>query len=511
FVSLLAFRLANVFLVQTYIHPDETWQSLEVAHRSAFGYGFATWEWHYALRGFAHPMMFAAVYRALGWLRLDDTFLILAAPYALVALTAAAVDYATYHFAKRIAGCQVAPWALVCSLVSWTMASGIVRPLVNSAETALTAAAFVFWPWRRSGSRADRVAQSSSTIATGSSLPAALALAASSCIIRPTSGALWLCAGIVLLLRQPRTHRVARTAYIIRTALLIGAAALLIMLSIDRIWYGEWVFPPYNFYVFNVGEGLATWFGESSPFYHLFVSIPTLFTSMLPFVFHGIYVSYRDHCMSLDPAAVAVAASVVFSLVGHMEYRFLYPLLPIGFTYSAVSIHTSRWLTLRNVIVYLLVTNVPAALYLDLVHQRGVVDVMAHLRQRAVSGEVKSIGFLMPCHSTPFYSHLHKDIAMWFLTCEPPLEKSRLPTHYWEADEFEQNPDAFLDTIFRHLGNAHPLPGSPRPRPSHLVLYECMADRIHGHLAALGYGECARFFNTHFAGDSRREGDVLVY
>ncbi|KAJ2827497.1 hypothetical protein FBU31_003157 [Coemansia sp. 'formosensis'] len=76
FVSLLALRLANVALVQTFIHPDETWQSLEIAHRAVFDYGFVTWEWQHALRGFAHPMLFAAVYAALRALDLDDTFLI---------------------------------------------------------------------------------------------------------------------------------------------------------------------------------------------------------------------------------------------------------------------------------------------------------------------------------------------------------------------------------------------------------------------------------------------------
>ncbi|KAJ2604865.1 hypothetical protein GGF44_006673 [Coemansia sp. RSA 1694] len=76
FASLLVLRLANVILVQTFIHPDETWQSLEVAHRAVFGYGFVTWEWRHALRGFAHPMLFAAVYALLRALRLDDTFLI---------------------------------------------------------------------------------------------------------------------------------------------------------------------------------------------------------------------------------------------------------------------------------------------------------------------------------------------------------------------------------------------------------------------------------------------------
>ncbi|KAJ2851467.1 hypothetical protein IWW36_001106 [Coemansia brasiliensis] len=80
YAVLLVLRIVNALLIQTYIHPDETWQSLEVAHRLAFGYGFVTWEWRHALRGFAHPMLFAAVYRMLWLLGLDNSFLVVSMP-----------------------------------------------------------------------------------------------------------------------------------------------------------------------------------------------------------------------------------------------------------------------------------------------------------------------------------------------------------------------------------------------------------------------------------------------
>ncbi|KAJ1877342.1 glycosylphosphatidylinositol anchor biosynthesis [Kickxella alabastrina] len=231
-----------------------------------------------------------------------------------------------------------------------------------------------------------------------------------------------------------------------------------------------------------------------------------------------------------------------------MEYRFLYPLLPIGFVYAAMSMQSlagplwpssssedsahrvgsgSPW-SVRRIVAYLLLTNVPATLYLNLVHQRGVIDVLSYLR-RQPENDLTGIGFLMPCHSTPFYSHLHRNIPMWFLACEPPLDKSQLGTHYWEADDFEQRPADFLNRIFTDttgrcdasLGvgcldkvdevDGHPRPGHWRLLPSHLVLYDNMAQRIRGTLKQLGYSEKKRFFNTHFEGDSRRKGDVVVY
>ena len=49
----------------------------------------------------------------------------------------------------------------------------------------------------------------------------------------------------------------------------------------------------------------------------------------------------------------------------------------------------------------------------------------------ALTGELKSVAFLMPCHSTPWQSHLHRQAletpqgsgeggTAWFITCEPP-------------------------------------------------------------------------------------------
>jgi len=45
FALALLVRLGWAVLSGSYFQPDETWQSLEVAHRLVFGYGYLTWEW----------------------------------------------------------------------------------------------------------------------------------------------------------------------------------------------------------------------------------------------------------------------------------------------------------------------------------------------------------------------------------------------------------------------------------------------------------------------------------
>ena len=43
FISLFLFRSLNGLFVNTWFDPDETWQSLEVAHQTVFGVGYMTW------------------------------------------------------------------------------------------------------------------------------------------------------------------------------------------------------------------------------------------------------------------------------------------------------------------------------------------------------------------------------------------------------------------------------------------------------------------------------------
>lgn len=53
--------------------------------------------------------------------------------------------------------------------------------------------------------------------------------------------------------------------------------------------------------------------------------------------------------------------------------------------------------------------------------RRGTISVMSHLAERA---DRQTLGgwtlFLTPCHATPWYSHLHRQLPMRFLDCSPP-------------------------------------------------------------------------------------------
>jgi phosphatidylinositol glycan class B len=74
--ALVAFRVSSAVLSQTAFVPDEYWQSLEVAHRMVFGYGYLTWEWQESIRGYTHPLLYAGLYKVLALLHVDYALLL---------------------------------------------------------------------------------------------------------------------------------------------------------------------------------------------------------------------------------------------------------------------------------------------------------------------------------------------------------------------------------------------------------------------------------------------------
>ena len=64
----LAIRIAVALHLPSIEYPDEIFESLEPAHRLAFGYGVVTWEWIVGIRSWIFPGFLAGIMRATAWL-----------------------------------------------------------------------------------------------------------------------------------------------------------------------------------------------------------------------------------------------------------------------------------------------------------------------------------------------------------------------------------------------------------------------------------------------------------
>jgi phosphatidylinositol glycan class B len=221
----------------------------------------------------------------------------------------------------------------------------------------------------------------------------------------------------------------------------------LLCLAVDTWFYGRLTFTPLNFLRVNVLEQISLFYGANPWHFYLSQGLPFDTLALLPFTLHGIYHLLRSsagYANATRAVSVAIGTTFAFSLLSHKEFRFIQPLLPILHCASAHSLlrlgagqRTSssyKWLPniKKSHVKLILGLNIPATLIFICIHMRGQVTVTDYIHSLPAD-ELRSVGFLMPCHSTPWQSHLHRSSLesyrgesgyggrLWALSCEPPL------------------------------------------------------------------------------------------
>ncbi|XP_058485511.1 GPI mannosyltransferase 3 [Solea solea] len=474
----VVFRLINCFLVQSSFVPDEYWQSLEVSHRMVFNYGFLTWEWKTGIRGFSHPLVFAIIYKILHLVNLDSVQLLKWLPRMIQALLAAFADVKFFFLIRTLENQHVTKWTFFCHVCSWFSWFCCTRTLSNSTETSLTCLALFYFPL--SGSK------------THSSMKY-LSLVAMAVVFRPTALIVWFPLLLHHFCEEENKLRLITHHYIP-----IGAAAVVISTVIDCIFYEKWTLVQFNFLKFNVVHGVADFYGSHPWHWYLTQGFPVVMGPHLPFFLHGCSLAFNRYKILL---AAVVWTVVVYSFLPHKEFRFIFPVLPLCMIFCGKSLASLReWR--RPAAVFLLLTNLVLALYTGLIHQRGTVDVMNHLQtlcdtSSASTSAQPDVLFLMPCHSTPYYSHVHCPIKMTFLECPPDLGEDDAVD---EAETFYREPLHWLKTSFPYKSSL----------PTHLVLFNVLEKEISVFLQANKFVRTAEIFHTHFP-QGRVGGSIFIY
>ncbi|KAH8305142.1 hypothetical protein KR059_010701 [Drosophila kikkawai] len=451
FLLILAVRLASVFVVQTYYVPDEYWQSLEVAHKITFGYGYLTWEWVQGIRSYVYPLLIAGLYKLLALLHLDSAQLLVLLPRILQATLTAYSDYRFFVWTGK------RKWALFLILVPWFWFYTGSRTLANTLEASLTTIALSYFPWFGEG--------------TGYLWPAAIC-----CFLRPTAAVIWL----PLSLYHLRKSRQNVLELILKRFVLIGLLVAGLGVAIDTYWHGRLIVTPYEFLKYNIFNNIGSFYGSHPWYWYFTVGLPTVLgINTLPFIF-GVMETVKKSekfAVSKQLLITIFLTLLVLSAVEHKEFRFVSPLLPLCLYVAADAL--SKWsyrassTILWTTALVILVGNIIPAWYLSTVHQKGPIELMPKLREIAQDYRDErehraNILFLMPCHSTPYYSHIHENVTMRFLTCEPNLDKKE--QYKDEADRFFENPVHWINSNIP----VHPLTA----QPSHLVLFDPLAENI---------------------------------
>ncbi|KAM5345397.1 hypothetical protein ACJ41O_011259 [Fusarium nematophilum] len=574
--DIIVIRLINAWWLATFFQPDEFFQSLEPAWDLAFGTesgAWLTWEWKHQLRSSLHPALFAGAYLVadfvashvlpMGILR---AAILVAAPRALQAVIAALGDWFTWQLAVSIYGpnSNVSFFALFLQLFSAWQWYCSTRTFSNSLEMTLTVMALYYWPWELLGvaQTTKENPKSPPTLRSLWPLRASLCLAALAVVLRPTNVLIWGTIALVTVtrisLQGPSPLTLTTVLILIREAMLCGSLILAMSMASDRLYFGFWTFPPYNWLNFNISQSLAVFYGRNPWHYYLLQGLPLLCTTSLPFALSALYkpaafAASRGQSNTLKALASTVFTTVgALSLISHKEVRFIYPLLPalsiLAAPYAASFFTSQPAPTARSprprpqirnkpYLLAALGVNVLLAGYLSFLHQPAPLSVLTYLRHEYERIHPDSVRlahasrfgslpdedeepfalFLMPCHSTPWRSHLvYPGLLAYALTCEPPLyTEPNTPArdeYRDEADRFYDDPVSFLTSELFH-------PATPLPLPRYIVGFQGIEPWLDEYVKtpeaqAVGLTQLRRVwegFNGLFNEDWRRTGKMIVW
>lgn len=539
-LALVLFRVCNGFLVWTWFDPDETWQSVEVAHRRFYGQGALTWEWAAQLRGYLFPLLFQGLFAVMHLAGVDSAAAVVWAPRVLQSLAAAWTDISVYRLARRVSPFPdtlargpgpdspgltsrifggplraregFARGALVCHVLCGFVWFCAVRTYSNCLETALVTAALVHWPLPRAHPRASQLQTHRDALA--------FALAGLAFVVRPTSAVVFLCLLLVSLCldRKAGPESAGGDAEGRMTAprLVLGAGVGFLCVAfgalVDRAATGQWILPVLQFARFNVVEGGGSLYGTHPWHWYATSALPVVLGPALILAAVGGFALVRSrHTRGLKTLALArLSLAGLLSLVAysalssHKEFRFLLPLVPLGCIVAALGLALIADMPSgglpqfpvtvppRIPLLLLLVLNVPMAVYLGCFHQRAPMAVAEWLRG-AEADVVSNVLFLIPCHNAPLYSHVHPAhrVDLAYLDCSPPGHRNYPGED--DSDRFRRDPLAFVTERYEPRGSA--------AAPGTLIVFDDHALRLKPWLDRLGYGLCpgtGPFPHTHF-------------
>ncbi|CAO1395837.1 unnamed protein product [Diamesa hyperborea] len=484
FLLLLLIRVGSVFIVNTFFSPDEYFQSQEIAHKTVFGYGHETWEWSKGIRSYFYPMLIAGLYKILALLKLDTVTLVVLVPRIMQAILSAYSDYRFYIWSKK------SKWSLFIVITSWFWFYTASRTLVNTLESSVTTIALSFFPWKETAENT-----------------LFLWLVSFLCFIRPTSALTW----IPLCFYHIKKSKHSVWELLLKRYLLIGVVVGGALVALDSYFHGSLIITPWEFLKVNVFDEIGSFYGTHPWYWYFSSGLPAILgIGIIPFCL-SVFAAIKswDELKNRQILLISIIITIfTYSLLPHKEFRFLLQILPLCL--YCIAQFLSEWSRQKSAPVIWLVAiviffaNAVPAGYMGVVHQQGTMSVMPKLAQiaseyRSDNGQQAKIFFMMPCHSTPYYSHIHTNISMRFLTCEPNFKK--VENYLDEADLFYQEP---MKWIRSHLP-VHPVSALP----THVVVFDTLTAKIGDFLSI--YKPLEIFFHSDYTLSNRSGKNVIIY
>lgn len=306
-VSALAARIGLALASPNIFYPDEIFQTLEPAHRLAFGYGVISWEWRQGIRSWVFPSFLAAIMRTSAWLGSGSSGYLLATTIVLSLISLTAVWFG-YAWAKRASG---TPAAIVAAV-----ACSFYFGLVYFAPKAMTevVAAHVMLPGLYLGVYGATLGERKRLFL------AALLCATAACLRIQLLPALLFA---LLYFCYPRWRQRL-------PAVVAGASIpLLVFGAVDWI---TWSYPWQSFIRYFTAnlQGRGRLY-PVQPWYWYALILVVLIGPAVLLLFHG---ARRSPFLAIFCAIIVVS----HSLIAHKEIRFIYPVLAPAITLASMGV-----------------------------------------------------------------------------------------------------------------------------------------------------------------------------
>jgi phosphatidylinositol glycan class B len=462
---------------------------------------------HGPVRSFVPVLPTYALYVIARRIGIDTPWVIARGPLVVNAvLVAAPTDIATIYTSRWIGGrteainsycmhifgrvllsvkmTEIEWWALITSITSWFNGYALVRTYSNSMEAVLLSVGIaLLCPDLFGANSMDHCARDSSLSPTSA---VAFILGGLSVCVRFTAIAAWIPIGLIF---SVRTKTIRERATLFGLCACFGVLGVLLGTVLDRIIYGFWAVPFLGSIHFNVVEGNGALYGTHHPLWYLFAGLPAMCGALTPLLLIGISMAFAESTISARRVVVTILIFYValHSFSAHKEFRFLLPMLHLVCILSAYFI-SDYYVPLvekcvsgikcafrrRFIFCYLplLLLNYPHLFFLTSTHQAASIgmnrkivrniqemekNVSRHGQKGTPETQRYNIHYLMGCHSTPLYSHLHirgTRIRARALDCSPQCRAD--PDALCEADRFQADPFGFVKMTYTN--HRHSLP-----------------------------------------------------
>lgn len=490
----LIFRVFEMFVNQSFFVADEYWQSLEVAHFFVFGKGEITWEWKIGMRSFIFPSIFIFLYQILKFLQMDSKKTLIYGPKCIMVFLLVIQDYLVFKKGNL--------YAFIIHSLTWASGYFGTRTLSNSLESLLMLLV---------------ICLKSSVLS--------LSLIIVSIWVRPTSifNFLFLINWNNLLKFEnflfnfshefqqtlKKKIQILHSVFIPKQfikSFILAIITILILILYDTIFYHSlykklhitfplFICSPYNFIYYNIIEGKATFYGSQPFLFYFYSCIPSIFNVlMIFFIFYFKSFIYNEYFI------FGLLFTLFLSFSHHKEIRYLHPIIPL-LSISVGQIlnkkkNKKELLSIHTLIIFYGILNLVALIFLGRYHEIGQTQIIRYVQSNTL--------FLLPCHSTPFYSYVHTNITLQFLEC--------LNDGYSESNDFLKNPSKFM-TYFDSTNSNISLNKLHHKMDNieTIIIFSSYASQISNWLHFHSFTKKLEIFNSYFEIDDINNSYISLY